>query len=303
MRTELLIDSSGRPSAAWSAQRDLAEGGVHVSDPWIAYRAAMGNAPRYLLAGDVAAVAYEKRPRFRPWKKSHVFLDRAPEGVAAMLVPVAREHGWAELRVDSFDGPFGARELDGFDTVERHEFLLDLSEDRMAACKSSHRRKIRKAEKSGVVVAEETCADSVRLLYTLQGHTQTRRATRGEDMSLPSPAQYDVLAKTFVQQGGGRLIVARIDGNPVSCILIGVGGPRAYYMMGGTSPEGLASNAASLVMWRAIELLQRDKLQVLNLGGVSARAADPESVEHGLYRFKDGWGGERVSCISGVWRP
>ena len=56
-------------------------------------------------------------------------------------------------------------------------------------------------------------------------------------------------------------------------------------------------------MWRAIELLTADGFEVFNLGGVSAAAEDPEDAAHGLYRFKDGWGGERVSCHNGVWRP
>ncbi len=276
---------------------------MHNSDAWIAYRAAMGNAPRHLLVGATAGVMYEKRPRFRPWVKARIFCDRAPAAISAALLSVASERGWAEVRIGSFDGPFGACALDGYETRERYEFLLDLSEDRLAACKGSHRRKIRQAEKAGVEVAEETGDDSVEMLRRLQGHTQARRQDRGEDMSLPGAAQYRTLARTLVALGGGRLIVGRKDGEPVSCILIGVGGPRAYYLMGGTSPEGFRCNSASLVMWRAIELLTAAGVEVLNLGGVSAESEDPESAGHGLYRFKDGWGGERVSCHNGVWRP
>ena len=119
-------------------------------------------------------------------------------------------------------------------------------------------------------------------------------------MKLPDATRYRALARTVVADGGARILVARLDGRPLSCLLIGELGPRAYYLMGGSSPEGLTLNAASLLMWRASGLLRERGVDHLNLGGVPAHAEEEDAVEHGLYRFKDGFGARRFLCRSGV---
>jgi len=313
-------------SAEWDAARARAGAGPHFGDGWIACRAAQGlEVARFLVErGGVAAavgVAYLKRPRFRPWVRATALLDRLPvalpgeaggaplasgEELARSLLHYAAQRGLGQVELESFDGPSPPPDLAalGLATRARLEFLLDLApaaETRFAALKSSHRRKVRDAEKSGVTVADETGTTSVDLLRELQGQTQERRAGRGEEMELPDRDLYARLQRRFLG-AGGRLFVGRKEGQPMSAILCGVEGRRAYYFMGGTSKAGFECNAATLVLWRASVLLAEAGATLLNLGGVPREAEHEDHAAHGLFRFKEGFGAARAECTSATWR-
>ena len=324
----LRLDLAATRSAVWEAARAAAPALPHLGDGWIAYREAQGYRPRWLLAhvdGDPArrtvavGVAWLKRPRFRPWKSGELRLDRlpiacggaaaeraTPEALAAALVAAAAANRIGRIELESFDGPAPPPDLAPlcFAPRERFEFLLPLAGDeasRFARLKSSHRRKVRAAEKAQVTVADETGRTELALLRTLQGSTQERRADRGEEMELPDPRQYERLAATFVARGGGRLFVGRLGGEPVSAVLCGVERDRAYYLMGGTTPAGFECNAATLVLWRAACLLAATGITELNLGGVPRAAEQDGHPQHGLLRFKDGFEPMRIDCRSGTW--
>lgn len=218
----------------------------------------------------------------------------------------------ARVEIESYDGPWPAPDFDAPElaalrlaTRERLEFLLDLRGDeasRFAAIKSSHRRKVRDAEKAGVTVAEESGTTGLALLHELQSSTKERREGRGETMSLPEAQQYERLQRCFVGAGNGRLFVGRKEGAPMSAILCGVEGTRAYYLMGGTSAAGFECNAATSVLWRASVLLAQGGVVELNLGGVPREAETAGHAEHGLWRFKEGFAPRRVECRSAVWQ-
>jgi len=120
-------------------------------------------------------------------------------------------------------------------------------------------------------------------------------------MKLADAERYRLLTTHFVAGGDGRLIVGRLGGAPVSTVLCGLRGSRAYYFMGGTNAAGLAVNAATLVLTRAATLLAEGGARVLNLGGVPRSAERGDDPAHGLYRFKEGFGATRVECASAKW--
>ncbi|MSR46495.1 MAG: GNAT family N-acetyltransferase [Planctomycetes bacterium] len=322
------LEARAQRDAAWDAARARALPLPHFSDGWIAYRQAQGYRPLWLLAFAqdggatpcAAGVAWRKQPRFRPWVRPEARLDRLPAAVdgagaitatsaalAQALVELAQRERFARIELESFDGPWPAPDLAtmGFTARERLEFVLDLAGDeptRMSRIKSSHRRKVRAGEKSGVIVADESGRTDLDLLRALQGSTQERRADRGEEMELLDPQQYQRLAATFVAGGSGRLFVGRKDGEAVSAILCGVERSRAYYLMGGTSAAGFECNAATLVLWRAATLLAERGVTELNLGGVPRGAETEGHAQHGLWRFKEGFEPRRVECRSGTWQ-
>jgi len=324
----LRLDLAATRSAAWEAARATAPPLPHLGDGWLAYREAQGYRPRWLsaqVAGDPArrtvavGVAWLKRPRFRPWQRGELRLDRlpvacgdadaarvTPGALAEALLAAAATNRIGRIELESFDGPTPPPDLAAlrFAPRERFEFLLPLVGDeasRFARLKSSHRRKVRAAEKAQVTVADETGRTELTLLRALQGGTQERRADRGEEMELLDPRQYERLAATFVARGGGRLFVGRLAGEPVSAVLCGVERDRAYYLMGGTTPAGFACNAATLVLWRAACLLAATGVTELNLGGVPRAAEQDGHAQHGLLRFKDGFEPVRIDCRSGTW--
>ena len=327
---ELTASSSSAPGAEWTAARASAGAGPHLGDPWLAYRKAQKAGPAFVTvaapkSGVVAVgVLHLRRARYQPWGRADASADRLPwwtaagrelaaqaEGATALaraVVELARRKGFRSLSVDSFDGPSPPPDWRSLcnEVHERYEFLLDLessAEARFAALKASHRRKVRDAEAGGVAVEDETGRTGLDLLRELQEATAERRSARGEEMQLPDETRYRLLSETFVAGGGGRLFVGRIGGAPVSAILCGVYGARAYYFMGGTNAAGLAVNAATLVMTRAATLLAAAGAELFNLGGVAKSAEHEGDPAHGLYRFKEGFGATRVECASAKWIP
>ena len=87
--------------------------------------------------------------------------------------------------------------------------------------------------------------------------------------------------------------------------MVGVCGANAYYIYGGATPEGLTLNAPKGLLWFAIQKEYEQGVREFNLGGMPASAAQPSSLDHGLYQFKTSFGGAERSCISGrkVFRP
>lgn len=325
---ELTAAASSAPGSEWSAARASAGAGPHLGDPWLAYRRALHAGPAFVTVaaprlGVVAVGALHlRRPRYQPWGRVDASADRLPwwteagralaadaeasTALARALIELARQKGFRSLAVDSFDGPSPPPDWPslGAEAHERFEFLLDLAggpDERFAAMKSSHRRKVRDAEAAGVAVADETGRTGLQLLRELQQATAERRAARGEEMELADAERYRLLETTFVAGGGARLFVGRIGRAPVSAILCGLHGVRAYYFMGGTSGAGLEVNAATLVMTRAATLLAEAGARLFNLGGVAKSAGLESDPAHGLYRFKEGFGAARVECASAKW--
>ncbi|MBL8840937.1 MAG: GNAT family N-acetyltransferase [Planctomycetes bacterium] len=282
--------------------------------PWVATQALLDRLP-WRLRDPAAAEA--GGPSATSPSATSAPTDEASEralhgAIARAVIAALASQRVARVELESYDGPWPAPDFAApefaplrLETRERLEFLLDLRGDvetRFAAIKSSHRRKVRDAEKAGVTVAEESGATALSLLHELQSSTKERREGRGETMALPEAEQYERLQRCFVGAGSGRLFVGRKEGQAMSAILCGVEGPRAYYLMGGTSAAGFECNAATLVLWRASVLLAQGGVVELNLGGVPREAETAGHAEHGLWRFKEGFAPRRVECRSAIWQ-
>jgi lipid II:glycine glycyltransferase (peptidoglycan interpeptide bridge formation enzyme) len=94
-------------------------------------------------------------------------------------------------------------------------------------------------------------------------------------------------------------------GVPIASVVVGTCGGKAYYLYGGATPDGLALNAPKGLLWFAVQQEYGNGVREFNLGGMSATADRPDSLDHGLYKFKTGFGASQRSCISGrkVLRP
>jgi lipid II:glycine glycyltransferase (peptidoglycan interpeptide bridge formation enzyme) len=98
----------------------------------------------------------------------------------------------------------------------------------------------------------------------------------------------------------GLQLFGAVEGEEVlSAALIGWAGARAFYVTGGSTPAGYESAAAFWMHWSIMLRLREAGLQVYNLGGVPADAAEEGHVQHGLFRFKRGFGGSPVACGGG----
>jgi hypothetical protein len=172
--------------------------------------------------------------------------------------------------------------------TKREEFILDLkqiSKDGMKMLSSNHRRNIHKGERADLSCHIrkdlEACKDHARMMaFSMQ-----RRQNRGQAISyVPSPEKWF----DYVQCEAGFIMQAKHDAAWVSSLLILQSSRQAYYVSGGTSPEGMRLGAAHFLMWNVIKYLSSGGVSILNLGGVS------EIDTPGLARFKAGFGADPI---------
>ena len=188
----------------------------------------------------------------------------------------------------------------GFSAGPRLEFLMPLGESfeaTIAGMSSAHRRNVRKAMDEGFDFREESTVDGAMMLRRLQDATYARRWEMGQTHASPtSEEQYRRTMVAWLRAGGIRFWFVARDGRPLSALGILVFGSRAYYLVGGTAAEGYQLRAPFAAFGHVIRELGAAGVTELHLGGVPAGAAEDSHPDHGLYRFKRGFGGEPVAA-------
>jgi hypothetical protein len=161
---------------------------------------------------------------------------------------------------------------------------------------ANHVRNVKKAERAGLVIVRDQRGVLADDHLALMGCSLTRRAARGERVSLPEP----YLIRKLLESGSGELFQARLNDVALSSILVLRASAGAYYQSAGTSPEGTTLGASQFLVLSIALRLQAEGIPVFNLGGAP--------VGSSLARFKGGFGAdprplERVSVYCGpAWR-
>ncbi|HTO73776.1 MAG TPA: GNAT family N-acetyltransferase, partial [Gemmatimonadales bacterium] len=94
---------------------------------------------------------------------------------------------------------------------------------------------------------------------------------------------------------GARVYVAKESGRVLSAVLVGWSGTRAFYVLGGSTPEGYKASASAWLHWKIMQTLWPAGVRVYNLGGAAVEGAvDPTHPGHGLHRFKSGFAPREV---------
>ena len=75
---------------------------------------------------------------------------------------------------------------------------------------------------------------------------------------------------------------------------------QCYYLHGGSSSKGFELGASYLLFWEIIQDLKYNHFNLFNLGGVPKEAENGESLSHGLFRFKRGFGTRIIACMGGT---
>lgn len=188
---------------------------------------------------------------------------------------------------------------------EKITFVLDLGLDRdtlLAGMKDNVRRKIRKAGAGGIRVecvsagAGDGLLDALPRLFE---HTIARHIGLGKQRKREeSPFVRDTV-RQLVAAGKAMVLLAFARDEPLSCAVLSTYNRRSDYLFGASSRRGYELNASSLILWTAVERLQRLGYRSFGLGEVPARACNPGDTDHGLYRFKKDFGGTASTAVSG----
>lgn len=309
-------------SSRWNQRIVSLNGPMQLTTEWVSFVCAKDNLrPCFLESrhGDDAIVAIVYVSSSNRWPLSRwpaasadcipIANDRA-RAIAA-IETVLRRRGVSEFLLNSFAyddaTPVHLAPL-GYVEKARYEFALSLGQgiDKVwSGLRPTMRNDIRRFGRTGVACHARADQGLVSALHGIEKETALRHRAQGKPGNPMRESTYEALWQYLVQTGRARVYLAEKDGVSLSSVVVGVCGTNAYYLYGGSTVEGLALNAPKALLWFAIEQEYGEGVRDFNLGGMAATAAQADSLDHGLYKFKTGFGATERACISGrkVLRP
>jgi len=267
----------------------------------------MGYRPYYVWRGDQAALALIRGliPGLaRLTARANLFPgDQATPEFVADALRALRAAGITQVKVG--DTMAGVRWEDlpaGWPyprtrVVRRHTFTLDLarSEHALIQGMDGSERKIRKAEREGVVVRPVETPRDLAAFCTLSSETSTRVRARTAYTAFPR-AFFEALHRALSPAGAARFYVGWHEDRPLAgCLFLCTRDTMLYYLGGSTRDRELtAKQAPAAVFWHAIRDAKRLGISRFDFGGCTP-GDDPSDPRHGVYAFKKRWGGQEES--------
>lgn len=173
----------------------------------------------------------------------------------------------------------------------RYIFLVNLqqSKDKLwESLESRCRRAIRKAERKGVEIVEETGGEAPRIFHKLHVDTAKRQGI--------SPDPYSFIKSIWsvlTPKRHARFFFAHHQGIPIAGILTMYYKDKVYYYMGASLKDRWDVSSNNLLHWHAMIDGLENGYGVYDL--MSCPGADEQNnPEYGLYLFKKSFGGTMV---------
>ena len=154
--------------------------------------------------------------------------------------------------------------------------------------KPKWRYNIRLAERKGVTVREGTTSDLLRF-YELLKITSIR-----DQFPIHSFDYYRVAFELLTTSDGARLFIAEFGGEMLAAIFITAVGREAIYLYGASGNTHREKMPNHALHWHAIQWAKARGCTRYDLWGIGATAEADADTAHGLYQFKQGFGGTLV---------
>ena len=179
--------------------------------------------------------------------------------------------------------------------------LIDLSateEEMLARMKPKTRYNVRLAEKKGVTVRAGT-VDDLPMLYKMYAETSIR-----DGFVIRDENYYMTVWKLFMQNVE-RLtlnvptcipLIAEVNNEPVAAIFLFMFAGRAYYVYGMSRNLHREKMPTHLLQWEAMKRAKANGCSAYDLWGAPEEINESDSM-WGVYRFKEGLGGEVVRTL------
>ncbi len=271
---------------------------------------------RLLLGGEVAGIALATEatcrlgrvPRhiYLPTLPALICLGRRDEALIALAETLA-ERGAAEVVMDSFDArwqPGPSLPAPGHEP--RQEYLMpldDVDDGAMLAegFHEHHRRAARNGERAGWTMRSLSGRDAWALLWLVQMSAADRQATTSGGFPIAVPDEVLTTRPDPAAPWGLDTFSAWDGPNLLAGALVGWAGDRAFYVLGGSTPDGYRVAASVWLQWRIMSLLIERGCRHYSLGGSPANAAATDHPAHALYRVKTGFGADVLPCRGARW--
>jgi peptidoglycan pentaglycine glycine transferase (the first glycine) len=178
----------------------------------------------------------------------------------------------------------------------RNTVLVDLTrtpDEVLAAMHQKTRYNVRLATRKGATVRTGTLAD-LPLLYQMYAET----AARDGFVIRPETYYHDAWG-AFIGTGLAQPLVTEVAGEPVAMAIVFCFGNRAWYMYGASRGAHREKMPNHLLQWEAMQWARTRGCTVYDMWG-APDVLDESDPLWGVYRFKEGFGGEFVRTI-GAW--
>ena len=231
--------------------------------------------------------------------------DEAVDGMGQMVMSELNRRGWR----------YSSDQIQFKNTV-----LIDLrssEEELLARMKQKTRYNIRLAQKKNVTVRAGARED-FGMLYKMYAETSLRDGfvIRDEDYyktvwttfttnpqspisSLQSPISNLQSPISSLPSPSAEPLIALVDSQPVAAIFVFYFARRAYYVYGMSRETHREKMPAYLLQWEAIKRAKANGCEVYDLCG-APDVFDQSDSMWGVYRFKEGFGGDVVRTL-GAW--
>jgi lipid II:glycine glycyltransferase (peptidoglycan interpeptide bridge formation enzyme) len=178
----------------------------------------------------------------------------------------------------------------------RNTMVSDLTpseDDLLAAMKPKWRYNIRLAERKGVQVCEGG-PNELAAFYAMYAETGAR------DGFLVRPfSYYQAIWARFLADGLAHLLLAQVDGKPVAGLILFSYGPTAWYFYGASTSEARDLMPNHALQWAAMQWAKNRGCSRYDWWGAPDELQESDPM-WGVFRFKQGFGGEFVSHV-GAW--
>jgi peptidoglycan pentaglycine glycine transferase (the first glycine) len=178
--------------------------------------------------------------------------------------------------------------------------LIDLhatEEEMLARMKPKTRYNVRLAEKKGVSLRVGTLED-LPMLYKMYAETSVRDGfvIRDEEYYLTVWTMFMSKVEGQKSQPQAIPLIAVVDREAVAAIFLFIFGEKAYYVYGMSRNAHREKMPTYLLQWEAMKIAKSKGCDVYDLWGAPEVFDESDSM-WGVYRFKEGLGGEVVRTL------
>jgi peptidoglycan pentaglycine glycine transferase (the first glycine) len=175
----------------------------------------------------------------------------------------------------------------------RSAWVLDIDRDEdalLAGMKQKTRYNIRLAGRKGVEVVAGTEAD-LDAFYALYEETAVR-----DDFFIQDKEFYRQTFRAFRSTGNFCMLLARHGGELIAAVTLIRFGATCWYVHGASSNEHRNLMATYLLQWEAIRRAQRWECRLYDFRAIPDVLREDQDM-YGVYRFKEGFGGRKVTAL------
>lgn len=207
--------------------------------------------------------------------------DEAPDPTGAALTAALTSRGWR----------FSADQVQFRNTITVE--LTQSEDDLLAAMGQSTRRKIRIAQKEGVIVRPGSPAD-LETLYALYRVTGER-----DGFLIRPPAYYEQAWRAFMQAGLAHALIADVEGQAVAAVILFHFGRTCWYFYGASANQFRDKQPNYLLQWEALRWAKAQGYATYDFWGAPDVFSEDDRM-WGVYQFKRGFHGVVTRHI-GAW--